>query len=340
MKNIARTDPKAPRIIAAVQAEALIADGWQAADLHVHTLYSYDVIPTRQVDPLWLYNRARRLGLAFVVFTDHDTMAAYDRIGWTREGLIPAVEVKILDSRNVGHTLHINVYTLDQRQFRKIRDIAEKARDIVMLTAYLRDEGLPFVLNHPFWHEPGERPRLQAVLDIAPLFPALEYNMGRIGRINALALRLADSLGRGIVAGTDSHVGEIGRAFTLSRGSSFKEFFERIAAREAYLCPADLTLPRFKKETSLRIRRLFDKSAWLHAKESLTMDTGSPIVDGIVRYLARRETNAPTLSRRILRWAVEAASDSGIPGALYLRAQNGLADRISRLLESAGAMAA
>ena len=32
------------------------------ADLHVHTLHSYDVIPNRPVDPLSLYLRARELG--------------------------------------------------------------------------------------------------------------------------------------------------------------------------------------------------------------------------------------------------------------------------------------
>jgi predicted metal-dependent phosphoesterase TrpH len=108
-------DSTAPRTIDPQEARILLADGWQAADLHVHTLHSYDVIPTRQVDPLVMYLKARRAGMAYVAFTDHDTMAAYDQIGWTREGLVPAVEVKILDARNVGHTIHVNVYTLDRR---------------------------------------------------------------------------------------------------------------------------------------------------------------------------------------------------------------------------------
>ena len=125
------------------------------------------------------------------------------------------------------------------------------ARDIVALTDYLRAEGLPYAFNHPFWHEPDETPDLRAVIDIARLFPVLEYNMGRIGRINAQAFRLARTLGKGVTAGTDSHVGEIARAFTLARGDSFGEFFGNIAARRSHLCPADLTLPRLKAETSL-----------------------------------------------------------------------------------------
>jgi len=330
------SDGGTPEIVDPHQAEALLAGGWSAADLHVHTLYSYDVIPTRQVDPLVLYSKARRLGMTYVAFTDHDTMAAYDRIGWTREGLVPAVEVKVLDVRNVGHTVHINVYTLDRRQFGEIQRLAGRARDIVALTSYLTAEGLPFSFNHPFWHEPEEKPNLRAVLEIARLFPVLEYNMGRIGRINAQALRLADSLSKGIVAGTDSHIGDIGRAFTLARGSSFKEFFNRIADRESRLCPADLTLSRLKEETALRVRQLFDKKGWVWAKESLTMDTGNSLLDGIVRHIAKDASDAPRFSRWLLRKAIEGLSISGIPGSLYLRSQESLADRVGRLLESVG----
>jgi predicted metal-dependent phosphoesterase TrpH len=339
MRSTAKTEGRMPGLLSPDGAWNYLARGWQAADLHVHTLHSYDVIPTRQVDPLHLYFEARRRGMTFVAFTDHDTMAAYDQIGWTRPGLVPAVEVKILDPGKVGHTIHVNVYTLNRRQFLRIEEIAARARDIVALTAYLRAEGLPFTFNHPFWHEPDETPNLEAVLEVARLFPVLEYNMGRIARINAQALRLAEVLGKGVAAGTDSHVGEIGRAFTLARGDSFKEFFDRIAARRAHLCPADLTLPRLKAETALRVRQLFDKSAWLHAKDSLTMDTGSTILDGIVRQVAQRDGAASGVSQWLLRKGIEALSSTGIPGSLYLRYQNGLADRVGRLLENAGTAA-
>jgi predicted metal-dependent phosphoesterase TrpH len=336
MSKALSTEERRPEILAPDQARTLLAEGWRAADLHVHTLHSYDVIPTRQVDPLALYSKARRLGMTYVAFTDHDTMAAYDEIGWTREGLVTAVEVKILDPRNVGHTIHVNVYMLNRRQFEEIQKIAGKARDILTLTGYLRAEGLPFIFNHPFWHEPEERPNLKAVLDVAPLFPVLEYNMGRIGRINAQALRLADSLSKGIVAATDTHVGEIGRAFTLARGESFKDFFENAAARRSWLCPADLTLPRLKEETSIRIRRLFDKSSWVNAKGSLTMDTGSAILDGIISRMARGQGPGPRgISRWLLKKAIEALSNTGIPGAFYLRYQEDLANQVGRLLESA-----
>ena len=110
------------------------------------------------------------------------------------------------------------------------------------------------------------------------------------------------------------------------------------AARESHLSPADLTLSRLKEETSLRIHRLFDKTGWLQAKESLRMDTGNAILDGIISQVARKGLGTPR-SHRLLKKAIEALSGSGIPGALYLRYQNSLADRVGRLLESAGAAA-
>jgi len=309
-----------------------LAEGWAAADLHVHTLHSYDVIPTRMVAPLALYLKGRRLGMTYIALTDHDSMDAYDQIGWTREGLVPAVEVKILDPKKVGHTIHINVYTLNRGQFQEILKMARMVRDIEQLVAYLKDERLPFIFNHPFWHEPGEKPDLQAILDIADLFPVLEYNMGRIGRLNGQTLKLAHARGRGIVATTDTHIGDIGRAYTLARGRTFLEFFDNIQGRQSYIVPADLTLLRLKEETAIRIRDLFDKSGWLFPKNSLTIETGNATLDRIIGRLAKTRPDAPRFTDEILKAILKGLSQSGIPGSLYFRNQRTLSDRIGELL--------
>jgi predicted metal-dependent phosphoesterase TrpH len=327
------TDRPQDPVLDVEDARALVAAGWAAADLHVHTLHSYDVIPTHQVDPLTIYLKAQRLGMTFIAFTDHDSMDAYDRIGWTREGLVPAVEVKILDSRKVGHTVHINVYALDRRQFSEILKLARIARDLERLIAYLTAEHLPFTYNHPFWHEPGETPNLQAVIDIVDLFPVLEYNMGRVGRINRQALSLAQARKKGVVATTDTHVGDVGRAFTLARGVTFPEYFDQIRMGRSFIVPADLTPSRLKEETAIRIRQLFDKAGWLYPKESFAIETGSAILDGIVAWLAHARPEKPGFAKKIFRTILEGASRSGIPGSLYLRSQRNLADRVSGLLE-------
>lgn len=311
-----------------------MAEGWAAADLHVHTLHSYDVIPTKQVDPLTLYWKARRHGMTYVTLTDHDSMDAYDQIGWSREGLVPAVEVKILDPKRVGHTVHINVYSLDRRQFGEILKIARTAQDIELLVTYLKDQDLPFIFNHPFWHEAGETPNLEAVIEIADLFPVLEYNMGRIDLINGQALRLAQKKGKGLAAATDTHIGDIGRAFTLARGATFSEFFAQIRTGRSFIVPTDLTLARLKDETAIRIRNLFDKAGWLFPKESLTIETGNAILDGIVGRVAKAPSESPRVSGRILKAVLEILSRSGIPGSLYVQSQRNLAGRIGELLEN------
>jgi predicted metal-dependent phosphoesterase TrpH len=327
------TDRPDARILDPERAKRQISLGWAAADLHVHTLHSHDVIPTRMVDPLTLFHKARRLGMTYVAFTDHDSMNAYDQIGWTREGLVPAVEVRILDRKKVGHTLHINVYTLNRGQFSEILRIAQIAQDLEQLISYLKGEHLPYTFNHPFWHEAGETPNLQAILDIVDFFPVLEYNMGRIARLNELALRLARARGRGIVATTDTHVGEIGRAFTIGRGGTFLEFFDQVRSGQTFIVPADLDISRLKGEASVRIRQLFNKSAWLHPKDSLSIDSGIGLLDSLVARMAQARSGTPGFANKILELLLKGASQSGIPGSLYLRSQRNLANQISGFLQ-------
>src|SRR4030042_3038268 len=158
--------------------------------------------------------------------------------------------------------------------------------------------------------------------------------MGRIARINRQALRLAQARRRGIVATTDTHVGEIGRAFTIARGRTFLEFFGQNRMGQSFIVPADLNISRLKEETSIRIRNLLDKAGWLYPKDSLAMDTGSAILDGIIVRLAKSRPETPRFAKKILKLVLEGASRSGIPGSLYFRSQRNLADQISGLLES------
>jgi len=48
------------------QAEIYRKQGWRAADLHVLTLCSSDVISDRSMHPEALYHRARKIGMDFV----------------------------------------------------------------------------------------------------------------------------------------------------------------------------------------------------------------------------------------------------------------------------------
>jgi hypothetical protein len=64
------------------------------------------------------------------------------------------------------------------------------------------------------------------------------------------------------------------------------------------------------------------------------MDTGSAILDGIVARMAKARPDTPRFAKKILKIILEGASRSGIPGSLYFRSQQNLADQIHGFLES------
>ncbi|MDI6846346.1 MAG: PHP domain-containing protein [Candidatus Saccharicenans sp.] len=323
------------RIITRDEAARLREVGWQVADLHVHTFFSYDVVPTREVDPLMLYEKAVKSGMTFISFTDHDTMDAYDRIGWTRERLVTGVEVKILDRIKVGHTVHINVYTLNRQQFQEIENIAKKAQDIEMLVEYLRAENLPFILNHPFWHEPGEKLSAASVAEISEMFPVLEYNLGRIRKLNQLVLQLAASRNKGVAAGTDSHTGDIGRIFTVAPGNDFREFFAAIEQGNACMVTEDLTYHRIKNEIGKRLEMLLDSREWVMAREGLKMETGNALADAVIEILSGGKEGARAFGREAIKFLATMFSRTGLPARIYLRKQTLLASRLEEELNLA-----
>jgi len=320
--------PSHPGIISRSNGLELLRQGWLAADLHVHTFYSYDVAPTAEVDPLRLYQKAKACGLSFVSFTDHDTMEAYDRIGWTRDDVITGVEVKILDRQRIGHTIHVNVYRLNKKQFAIIQQITRRAQNIELLTEYLKSENLPFVFNHPFWHEPGEKFRAEAVVEIVDLFPVLEYNMGRIKKLNRLMLQLAESKNKGIVAGTDTHTGDIGRIFTLAPGNSPEEFFESVKRGKSLLVTEDLNFFRIRQEILKRLEMLADTRKWVMGKKGLRLEAGNDLVDGIVQILTEDAGGTQGLKKCLVKFMARLVSRTGLPALIYLSKQKRLAGHL------------
>lgn len=324
--------PSSVKEVSLEEAKKLMAQGWQGADLHVHTIYSCDVLPTWEVDPLVLYEKGKQRGMSFISFTDHDTMEAYERVGWTRERIVPGVEVKIFDPKRVGHTVHLNIYTLNKKQFKEIEKIAQMAQDIEMLISYLKEENLPFVYNHPFWHEVGEKLNSMAVVNLAEMCPVLEYNLGRIRKLNRLMLKLAQKQGKAVVAGSDSHTGDIGRIFTLAQGKDFKEFFNSIKNGRAILVTEDLTYVRIKDEIWRRLEMLLDNQRWVMTKKALSLTTGNALVDGLIKGLADGGNEILSLKKIFLSLIAKVISLSGIPANLYLWKQNLLANQIQQEL--------
>jgi predicted metal-dependent phosphoesterase TrpH len=308
----------AAKILSPKDAEVFRKHGWQAADLHVHTLFSPDVISVESLHPAKLYQTARENEMDYVTFTDHDTMAAYDILDHEMEGLIRGVEIKIKDMKTVGHTIHINVYDLDINQFKKIKDIAA-SQDLHGLLHLLKREDLPFVYNHPLWFEPGERPNLAAIPSLINLFPVIEYNMHRVRRKNEIIMELARRYGKGLIASTDTHSGRIGEAYTLSRGRNFREFYNNICRGRSYIVVRDLTKQNLMQEMNIWLDLISRQDL---VQKSKTITTGMSYLDKLIAILA---SNSLRDFPRVYRAALAATykiANSGLPAALYIRRES------------------
>jgi predicted metal-dependent phosphoesterase TrpH len=320
------------RIISTEEAYSLAYEGWLASDLHVHTCFSEDVLTLPCNAPEALYGESKKRGLAYISFTDHDTMDAYDRIGWEREGLIPGVEIRILDKKAVGHTIHVNVYLLDKWHCNELLSIARKKRCLELFLEFLREHALPHTYNHPFWFEAGEKPHLEVVPEIAALFPALEYNRGRVARINRLAVSLAEKTGKGIVACSDSHSFEnLGIARTYSKGKDFRQYFGNICKGNAYILPHDLTAQGLTQEVNEWICKIFEYDSTTIAKP-FAGAAGRKRLDLLLNMFGSTRFFSVPWLKGTMRSLLHLVSNSGVIQYLYVQSQNSLALQIERQL--------
>jgi predicted metal-dependent phosphoesterase TrpH len=325
------------KILTPQRAAWVEQENWYASDLHVHSFCSGDVLPAPENDPLRLYEEGRRRGLKYITVTDHDTMDAYDRLGWEREGLVPGVEFKILDKQEVGHTIHVNVYLLDKHQFGELDGIARRENSLDRFLAFLQENDLPHVYNHPFWFEEGERPNPEGVIRTAKRFPVLEYNRGRIRSLNLLALALAEEYETGIVASSDSHTAEnMGIARTYAKGDTFREYFSRIAEGNAYILPLDMTLPRLVEESNQWIELILGVDQMTYGEQIAAFDMNVKPLDWILRSMAGDGLMSKPWFRRTLRRLLRAGSDAGVIQSFYIRGQDTVASRITRDLGLSG----
>jgi len=309
-------------------------DGYQVIDFHLHTTASYDVLPSSVVQPKNLYKEMMGNGWDYVTFTDHDTLDAFDLIDEASPNLIPGVEIKIkplkIGSYKDAHTLHINVYCLTKRQFRDLEELAQK-RDFYGFKAYLDEADLPYQLNHPTWTEIDDTPDWRFLPDIVREFDVIEViNHKRPQRHNLIALKhLAEAFGKGITAGSDSHIGEPEMA-TLCRGADFREIWENIKAGDSLVVRQADIPPINKGDILSRVEQI----------RELIVDSGNPVEfpnrlgdapDKWVKLLLEMLNSSPLVVKRLhcafLRGLAHVAGDM-IIRKVYLNRQDQYANTI------------
>lgn len=328
MQGKTRNDAKTT--ISSEVAETLLQEGWKKVDLHVHSSCSYDVPPVQAMHPAVLFEKARSQGLGFVTFTDHDTIKAYDLLGWNRERLVPGVEISISDTENIGHTLHVNVFELDSEEFKELELIANQERDFKSFIRYLRTHDLPHMYNHPFQFIIGDRPNLGVIPELIKQFPVVEYNMQNLTEKNLMTATLARKYGKGLVATTDSHTGGMGAVYTLAKGETFREFFENIKKGRSYIVVEGGTRLHLTKEWSSWIELVFSMD--IRLKEDYNFTTNVWSFDRIISLFANeRIREFPRINSLAMKF-FRNFSRSGLPAYIYTKTEKPLVSRIEEIL--------
>ncbi len=274
----------------------LSGHGTKRADLHLHSSYSCDVPDLPQLSPRALYNKAIAEGMDFFTLTDHDTLkgiSALQRELTAEYGaqppipVIPGIEMKIRDPE-VGHTVHVNVLGLDVAQMRRL---ASRRRSMSHFLAYCREQGLYHAYNHPFWFEPGERGNLITILRLMRAFPVVEMNAGRISQLNDRTAELARRLGINLVANSDSHTGQVGKAHTVASGDTAAEFLANVLQGASCITPHNMAFRAFIGEVMHVIDLASINHAGLQFKRAMLKE--APVSRSIARTLLG--------SRRLMR---------------------------------------
>lgn len=311
-------------------AETLLQEGWKKIDLHVHTSCSYDVPPVQAMHPAVLFEKAKSQGLDFVTFTDHDTVKAYDLLGWDKEGLVPGVEISIMDPENIGHTLHVNVFELDLEEFKELELIANQEYDFKSFIHYLRTHDLPHIYNHPFQFAIGDHPNLDIVPELIKQFPVVEYNTRNLTEKNLVTATLARKYRKGLVATTDSHTGSMGAVYTLAKGETFREYFENVKNGRSYIVVEEGTRKYLTKELSSWIELAFSMDRQL--REDMDFTTNVWSFDRIISLFANEKIREFPKINSLAMSFFQNISKSGLPVYMYRRAQKPLISRMEEML--------
>lgn len=219
-------DPSTPML------DELMETTWTRADLHLHSSYSFDVPDLPALRPRALFEKALgEAGMDWFTLTDHDTLAGWEALvselgEGDRARVIPGVEHTLRDP-GLGFTLHVNIYGIDPDRYAELN---RRVGDLDELLAFCDAHGLRCQYNHPTWWDRRELRRGTVDFDLVPRvasrFPVLELNAARTAAQNMITASLARKLDLPLIASSDSHTGEVGRAWTEAPAGTAETFLD------------------------------------------------------------------------------------------------------------------
>jgi predicted metal-dependent phosphoesterase TrpH len=223
------------------KGEVLLSRGYGGFDAHLHTFHSGDVLPLPHLSPRALYRMMDRRGFTYKIFTDHDNMRAHE--SFQADDAPTGVEIKIRprtvysDNKpdyEEPHTLHVNVFNLSLGQFGELEEIA-KGRDLYEFLDYLKSAELPHAYNHPLYTEVRQHAQWQYLDDLIKLFDVIEvFSYRRHYKQGLIVLELANRHNKGMVGGSDSHIGNAILA-NFAPGDDFEECWDNVVHRNSYV---------------------------------------------------------------------------------------------------------
>ena len=170
--------------------------------------------------PADVYAQLKRCGMDLVTITDHDSIDAAEPLRRHPDFFLSEEVTATLPS---GNEAHIGVYDITEKQHLQIQ---RRRTDFFALLAYLSERRIFASVNHIFSGLTGPR-RADDFDWFARGFAAFETRNGQLpAELNARAARLAQSLGKTPLGGSDAHaLCSAGRTWTEVRGARTKQDF-------------------------------------------------------------------------------------------------------------------
>jgi len=297
---------KSFNIISIEEAKKLLKDKYYAIDPHCHSSYSYDVPDVKQTSPETITNILKSSKLK-PLLTDHDNINAYNYLKRKNNKILPAVELtfkpkiarKIISHKPI-QTLHINIFGLNNNDLIILKDIAHTG-DLDELVKYLKQNDLDYMYNHPFYHEKKERLNWKVIPEIAKnYFDVLEINGSYSHGLNDIVQRLALKLDKGIVAGSDSHTGTPGKAFVLAEGKNFKDFWNNVKDKKAYIMRKDMKTLDIVREASLIFSQAFHSRTKPRVGRMYTPATDVESIDNIIKSVTSGKLKNSLITKKVI----------------------------------------
>jgi predicted metal-dependent phosphoesterase TrpH len=205
------------------------------ADLHVHTRASsvngnIPFLKSRDCysAPEDVYRVAKARGMDLVAITDHDSIDGALELLDRRpdaDDVIVGEEVSCRFPEG-DIEVHLGVYEMTESVHRQIQPLRGNVFDV---TAFLREQGLFFSLNHLLHFYRGQAP-LDHYLRLLDEVPAVEARNGTMVRahnefVERIAPRWPRPVRLGMIGGSDAHtLRRIGRTWTSVPGRTRAEF--------------------------------------------------------------------------------------------------------------------